>query len=244
LPDIGPKNQTPQEIAAEALEFVRARKRHQDPELEYLIAHAEGVVAGLESLGALTSPQATVWKRRIAELSAETDDQPVDPVTSAGLSRQEIGPPPPSRFVRLVAGPVEEKPLLDGRVRIVAVELFLDRVRVHWDIAPLPSFATVLGEDRDALDRDTEGLEPERRSLIRDSAFSQRLHYLVQFRISDDVGTEYQFRRGHATGGAHGEERFGSSDFTPAPPKNASEIVVQVRDAKFKVALSNRSAAE
>lgn len=240
MPDVGPRNQAAQEIAAGALEFVRARKRHRDPDFEYLIAHAEGVIAGLESLGALTSPQATVWKRRIAELSPETDDQPVDPATSAGLSRQEVGPSPPSRFVRLIAGPVEEKPLLDGRVRIVAVELFLDYVRLHWDIAPLPSFKTVMGEDLAALDRDTEGLEPERRSLIRDSTFSQRLHYLAQFRISDDVGTEYRLRRGHATGGAHGEETFGSSDFTPAPPENASEIVVEVREATFEVALSRQ----
>jgi len=83
-----------------------------------------------------------------------------------------------------------------------------------------------MGDDLAALNRDTEGLEPERRSLVRHSALSHWLHSLARFVASDDMGTDYKHRSGHATG-AQGEEMFGSNDFAPAPPTEASEFIVR-----------------
>lgn len=110
-------------------------------------------------------------------------------------------------------------------------ELFLDRVRVHWNIAPVPSFESIMGDDIAGLDRDTEGLEPERRSIVRDTAFHQRLSQMASFgpAITDDVGTVYRPSGGHASRAGLGEEWFGSRDFVPplqeAHPSSSSELV-------------------
>ena len=122
-------------------------------------------------------------------------------------------------------------------MRIVAVELLQDRVRVHWNLYPVPSHAALLGDDLRKLDQDTEGLAEPEREHERFVARAFRLHRLIQFAASDDVGTRYRHSRGGSSGSIERGEESGIADFQPAAPNEATSFVVRVQDAKFTIAI-------
>src|ERR1700694_2938712 len=112
-----------------------------------------------------------------------------------GIRLASVGPQPRTGFIRLVPGPRNAERLLDGFMRIVAVELFQDRARIHWNLSPLPSYEAMLAGDLATLDGYTEGQTERDREHQRSSARLTQLYGLVRFTASDDLGTKYRYSR-------------------------------------------------
>jgi len=221
-----------QEILASALQHVREMKTQRVANLSPYLAFAAGVITGLEDAGILTGPEAGEWKRKLDDIEAE----PAKRVRRGPRSKSR--PPQPNLgFIRLLPGPRDAEPFLDGFMRIVVVELLHDRVRVHWNLYPLPSHVALLGDDLRKLDQDTEGLAEQDREHQRFIARTHRLHRLIQFTASDDLGTKYRHSRGGSSGGIERGEESGIADFQPAVPNEATFFVVKVHDATFTISL-------
>ncbi len=221
-----------QATLASALQYAREMKAQRVANLRIYLAHAEGVVAGLEDTGALTGKEAGEWKKKVWVLADE-------PAKRSGRVRRPTSrlPKPITGFIRLIPGPHDPEPLLDGFMRIVATELFQDRVRIHWHLSPLPSHEAVLSDDLKELDGDTEGLDEDSREDQRFSARLIRLHRLLRFSASDDLGTKYRCFRGGSGGSVDRGELGGVADFLPGLPTDASSLVIGVHDAKFTIPL-------
>lgn len=219
-----------QETLASALQYAREMKAQDVAHLRIYLAHAEGVVAGLEGAGALTGKEAGEWKKKVWALV----DEPAKRSRRARRPTSKL-PTPISGFVRVIPGPQDPEPLLDGFMRIVATELFQDRVRIHWHLSPLPSHEAVLGDDLKELDGDTRGLEEDRREDQRSTARLFRLHRLLRFSASDDLGTKYRNFRGGSGGSVDRGELGGVADFLPGLPSEASSFVIRVHHARFTI---------
>jgi hypothetical protein len=222
-----------QETLASALQHVREMKAQRVADLGPYLAYAAGVVGGLEDAGILTAREAGEWKKKLDEIDAE-------PTKRAGRRpRPESRPAPPDLgFMKLVPGPRDPEPFLDGFMRIVAVELLQDRVRVHWNLYPVPSHSALLGDDLSKLDRDTEGLAEHEREHRRFVARTYRLHRLIQFTASDDLGTKYRHSRGGSSGSIERGEESGIADFQPAAANQAKFFIVKVHQTTFTIALA------
>jgi hypothetical protein len=221
-----------QATLASALQQVREMKTRRAPDLSLHLAFARGVVAGLEDADLLTGPEAGEWKKKLDDLEGEPTKRRRRRPGSKSRPRQAN-----LDFVKLVPGPRSAEPFLDGSMRIVAVELLPDRVRVHWNLYPLPSHSALLGDDLAKLDQDTEGLAERDREFQRFVARSQRLHRLIQFTASDDLGTRYRHSRGGSSGSIERGEESGITDFQPAAPDGATSFAVRVHEAKFTIPL-------
>ena len=221
-----------QETLASALQHVREMKTQRVADLRPYLAFAAGVIAGLEDSGILMGPEAGEWKKKLDDIGAEASKR------IRRRHRSKSRPPQPNLgFVKLVPGPSDPEPFLDGYIRVVAVELLQDRVRVHWNLYPLPSHFALLGDDLRKLDQDTEGLAERDREHQRFIARSYQLHRLIQFTASDDRGTKYRHSRGGSSGSIERGEESGIADFEPAAPNEATFFVVRVHDAKFTISL-------
>ena len=120
---------------------------------------------------------------------------------------------------------------------MVALERLQDRVRVHWNLYPLPSHLALLGDDLGKLDRDTEGLAEEDREHQRFIARTYRLHRLIQFTASDDLVIKFRHSRGGSSGSTERGEESGIALFQPAAANEAKFFVVKVHDAMFTISL-------
>jgi hypothetical protein len=190
--------------------------------------HADGVIFGLEEIGAITAAEGKAWRTRVWELQADSKRKP-HAVTNARRPRQV------SRVERVILGPPEAQPFLDGWLRIVAVELFPQFVRVHWNLGPTPSYEALLGDDLAEVDRDTEGLPGEERENQRYRARALRFYRLFQPTLSDDLGTKYRSPRARSAGPMERDEETGITDFTPSMPSEASSLEIKVLDCRIVV---------
>ena len=221
-----------QETLTSALQHVREMRAQRVADLPPHVAYAAGVVAGLEDAGILTGREAGEWKKKLDEISAEpTKRVRRRPKSTSRPPRPNLG------FIKLVPGPRDPEPFLDGFMRLVALELLRDRVRVHWNLYPLPSHSALLGDDLRKLDRDTEGLAEDAREHQRFMARTYRLLQLIEFTASDDLGTTYKQSRGGSSGSLERGEESGIADFQPAAANEAKFLVVKVHDAMFTIPL-------
>jgi hypothetical protein len=223
-------NEKTQVVLAAALAHVRDMRSAQSGDIPVRIAHASGVIAGLEDTGALTSAEAGQWKRRLDELTAETGafaDQPSEPRTD----KYRLGAP--AGFLRLIPGPFEA-PLFDSRLRVLVVELFEDRLYVYWHMTALPGAESTLGKDAAALNRDLEGLAKDTQDMEKQNAVRTRL-LTREFALSDDVGTKFRAIRGSA-GGVQ-DDQWGARVFVPAVPVGASTLRLEFHDAHLSIPL-------
>jgi hypothetical protein len=192
----------------------------------------------LRAVGALTQEETEDWNNR---LLVALGIQPLEPLptgsrgTVARAIRVSDAPPPlvivrpTPRFLRLMPARVPDVAIgFGGRLQILGVELYDTQVAVTWRLAPLPDPELQFKDQLAAHDLDSEGLpehvrEQSRRMLVqRLGRPGQRLS------LSDDAGTEYHHAGGSSGGGS--EERIGRSEFTPAVPNNASELLVHWQD--------------
>ena len=107
-------------------------------------------LAALKGVGAISDEEMAEWLNRMLIVVGE---KPLEPLPK-GVGRTRIinfggkrtqrphrppDPPPVSRFLGLVPVEVPDRPLeYGGRIQILGVELYSDKVSVNWRLAPLP----------------------------------------------------------------------------------------------------------
>jgi hypothetical protein len=209
------------EVVEVALDHVAAWLAEGKPEANLHMAHAEGVIAGLESVDQLTSAEATEFKRRLWSLAEERAGGPV-------IVR---GPPdpqlkiPPDRLQRVIAGPAATT-LLDGQLQLLAIESYSESVVLQWRIAPVPSLAALRAS----------APNPDAGNLETSSALWRRLGNLPrQAGLRDDAGTAY--RRLNASGHAGPGEFRQSWRFAPGLPGDATVLIATFDQVEVSVPL-------
>jgi hypothetical protein len=145
-------------------------------------------------------------------------------------------PPPESRFIGLVPVSEPDRPLdYGGRIQVLGVELYSDKLTVNWRLSPLPDYEAVFATELAEQEPDLEGLPEDYRRILRDKLI-HRLQMQRRFMtLADDLGTQYLSMGGGSSGG--GNERRGQTDFRPAVPENARKLNVRWDDMEFEVQL-------
>jgi len=152
-----------------------------------------------------------------------------------------VTPPPVqwdayARFIRMLPGPDDEFEIADSHFRILGLELYDKRMRIHWRIAPPHNVDELYADDARAHARDTEGLpNAEREQLYRRWRGHQQGRIWHELTVTDDAGTPYQ----HIGGGSSGfdNEIVGVQAVAPAPPDAAIVVTVHLRGAGFGIRL-------
>lgn len=205
-------------------------------------------LAALKGVGAISAEEMEEWTNRMLVALGE---EPLEPLPQgAGVSRARLinfggkprsaprppDPPPLARFLGLVPVNEPDRPLdYGGRVQVLGVELYSDKVSVNWRLAPLPDYEAVFAAELTEQEPDLDGLSDDFKKILRDKLV-QRLQMLRRFMaLADDVGTEYHSRGGGSGGG--GNERRGHSDFVPGVPAEAHRLSVLWDDMEFEVQL-------
>ena len=203
-------------------------------------------LAALKGVGAISDEERADWLNRMLVAVGE---EPLEPLPEgAGVRLISFGPkptrtrprppdpPPASRFLGLV--PVEEPDRAleyGGRVQILGVELYSDKVSVNWRIAPLPDPEALFAAELAEQEPDLEGLSDDFKKILRDKLIHRLQMQRRSLSLTDDVGTEFRSTGGGSGGG--GNERRGQSDFTPRVPAEARRLTVLWDEMKFEVAL-------
>jgi hypothetical protein len=204
-------------------------------------------IAALRAVGAVGPEEAEDWTNRMMVALGEEPLEPLESIPgvirvraiSFGQNGEPVppSPPPASRFLALVPANEPDRPLdYGGRVQILGVELYSDKVTVNWRLAPEPDYEAVFAVELSEQEDDLEGLPDLQRSHMRQQLV-HRLQMQRRFvRLSDDLGTEYQGRGGGSGGG--GNEKRGHTDFLPgAPPEARYLTVTWGDDLQFAVQL-------
>ncbi len=126
-----------------------------------------------------------------------------------------------SSFVRLIAGPWEA-PLFDGRLRIVALEVFGDRFVLYWHLFPVPTTDRPAGNevpDHRGATTDPGDVEPSDELLLWHARLVDRIE------VTDDVGTRFKANAGG--GGGSADERWGARVFFPGMNPAAKMLTVR-----------------
>jgi hypothetical protein len=203
-------------------------------------------LAALKGVGAISDEEMAEWLNRMLVAVGE---QPLEPLSKgAGVRLISFGrkrtqgpprppdPPPASRFLGLV--PVEEpdRPLeYGGRIQILGVELYSDKVSVNWRIAPLPDPEALFAAELAEQEPDLEGLSHDFKKILRDRLVQRLQMQRRSLNLTDDVGTEFRSTGGGSGGG--GNERRGHSDFAPRVPAEARRLTVLWDEMQFEVRL-------
>jgi hypothetical protein len=194
-------------------------------------------LAALQAVGAISKEETPDWTNRILVALGEEPLEALGPsiagvnvvriIAFGGSKRPERPPDPPpvSKFLALLPVDQPDRPLpYGGRVQILGVEIYSDKLTVNWRLAPEPDYELFFAEELAAQATDLQGLTEEHQKIMR----RQLLHRLRgphQFTsLSDDVETEY-VHRGGGSGGGGGEMR-GHSDFGPAVPEDAGQLSI------------------
>jgi hypothetical protein len=206
-------------------------------------------LSALEAVGAVSKEEDPDWTNRILVALGEEPLEPLEPsvpgvstarLISFGRAKAPQRPPDPapaSKFLALVPVNEPDRPLpYGGRLQILSVELYSDRLTVNWRLAPEPDYEAVYAEELAAQAGDLEGL-PEQHQKIMRQQLLHRLQGPKQFiSLSDDVGTGY-FQGGGGSSGGGGEKR-GHADFRPAVPEGVSQLSIVWDDLeRFEVQL-------
>jgi hypothetical protein len=230
-------DQNAQAHLAELISSARAGPHSGDPDAwkSRVFGDFNSALAGLRAVGAVNPEEAEDWTNR---LMVALGEEPLEPLESIpGVSRLRLisfgqnapprppSPPPASRFLALVPANEPDRPLdCGGRVQILGVELYSDKVTVNWRLAPEPDYEAVFAVELAEQEDDLQGLPELQRSHQR-----QRLVHRLQMqrtfvRLADDLGTAYHGRGGGSGGG--GNEKRGHTDFLPGVPSEARHLTV------------------
>lgn len=202
-------------------------------------------LAALKGVGAISDDEMAEWTNRMLVALGE---QPLEPSPTGTARLINFGgrpaqrpprppdPAPVSRFLGLIAVEEPDRPLAyGGRIQILGVELYSDKVSVNWRLAPLPDPEELFADELADQDPDLDGLSDDFKKILRDK-LTQRLQ--MQRRslgLNDDVGTEFRSTGGGSSGG--GNERRGHSDFVPGVPAEAKRLSVRWDEMEFDVPL-------
>jgi len=222
---------------AELISLARVGPRTGDPDAWKSSAFGgfRSALAALQAVGAVDPEEAEDWTNRMMVALGEEPLEPLEPVPGVSRARlitfrQSSPPRPPSRppisrFLGLVPANEPDRPLdYGGRLQILGVELYSDKVTVNWRLAPEPDYEVVFAADLAEQEEDMEGLPELQRTHLR-RRLIHRLQMQRDFlRLSDDLGTAYQTRGGGSGGG--GSEKRGHTDFSPGVPMEARHLTV------------------
>jgi hypothetical protein len=203
-------------------------------------------LAALKGVGAISDEDIEDWTNRMLVALGEEPLKALPEV--AGVKRMRLisfggkrptrppDPPPLSRFIALVPVDEPDRPLeYGGRIQILGVELYSDKVAVNWRLAPMPDYEAVFSEDLADQEPDLEGLSDDVKKILREKLV-HRLQMQKRFiSLVDDAGTGYRSTGGGSGGG--GNERRGHSDFAPGVPANARRLTVRWDEMAFDVHL-------
>jgi hypothetical protein len=206
-------------------------------------------LAALKGVGAIADEDMADWTNRMLVALGE---EPLEPLPEiAGVKRARLinfggkrpprppDPPPSSRFIALVPVAEPDRPLeYGGRIQILGVELYSDKVAVNWRLAPMPDYEAVFAAELAEQEPDLEGLSDDFKKILRNKLV-QRLQMQKRFiSLVDDVGTQYRPTGGGSGGG--GDERRGHSDFGPGVPALVRRLTVRWDEMDFPVDLPPR----
>jgi hypothetical protein len=122
-----------------------------------------------------------------------------------------------------------------GRIQILGVELYSDKVSVNWRLAPLPDPEALFAAELAAQEPDLEGLSDDFKRILRDKLIQRLQMQRRSLALTDDVGTEFRGSGGGSGGG--GNERRGHWDFAPGLPTDAKRLIVYWDQLEFVVPL-------
>jgi hypothetical protein len=202
-------------------------------------------LAALKGVGAISGEEMTDWTNRMLVVLGEKPLEPLPPGTARLInfggkrSRRAQRPPDPpaaSRFLGLVPVDEPDRPLgYGGRIQILGVELYSDKLSVNWRLAPLPDPEALFAAELAEQEPDLEGLSDDFKKILRDKLIQQLQMRRRSLTLADDVGTEYRGTGGGSGGG--GNERRGQSDFAPGLPAEAERLTVRWDQMDFAVPL-------
>jgi hypothetical protein len=205
-------------------------------------------LGAFQAVGLVSPEEVREWTNRMLVALGEEPLQPLPPGTSGALLISIGGkrpprplrppdPPPASVFLGLVPVNEPDRPLdYGGRVQILGVELYSDKVSVNWRLAPEPDYEVVFADELAEQEADLEEVPEAQRTHVRNRLI-HRLQMQRRFlALSDDVGTQYHGRGGGSSGG--GGEKRGHTGFTPRVPLEAKRLTVAWGDnMRFEVQL-------
>lgn len=202
-------------------------------------------LTALKGVGAISDEDMTDWTNRMLVVLGEKPLEPLPPGTgtliSFGGKRSQLpqrppDPPPVSRFLGLVPVDEPDRPLAHGgRIQILGVELYSDKVSVNWRLAPLPDPEALFAAELAEQEPDLEGLSDDFKKILRDKLIQRLQMQRRSLTLTDDVGTEFRQTGGGSGGG--GNERRGHSDFTPGLPPQTKAMTVRWDEMEFAVPL-------
>ena len=202
-------------------------------------------LAALKGVGAISDEEMTEWTNRMLVALGEQPLGPVPPGTARlinfggkgrGLAPRPPDPAPDSRFLGLVPVYQPDRPLeYGGRIQILGVELYSDKVSVNWRLAPLPDPEALFAGELAAQEPDVEGLSDDFKKILRDKLIQRLQMQRRSLTILDDVGTAYRMTGGGSGGG--GNERRGHSDFAPGVPATANRLTIGWDAEEFQVSM-------
>jgi hypothetical protein len=198
-------------------------------------------LAALKGVGAISDEEMADWTNRMLVVLGEKPLQPLPPGTgvrliSMGGKRppRPPDPPPLSRFLGLVPVDQPDRPLeYGGRIQILGVELYSDKVSVNWRLAPLPDPEALFADELAEQEPDLEGLSDDFKKILRDKLMERLRMQRRSLTVSDDVDTPYRPTGGGSGGG--GNERRGHRDFVPGIPPTAHRLTVRWDEMEFDV---------
>jgi hypothetical protein len=209
-------------------------------------------LAALKGVGAISDDEMADWTNRMLVVLGE---EPLEALRSGSARLINFGakgarrperppdPPPESRFLALVPAEEPDRPLEHGgRIQVLGVELYTNKVCVNWRLAPLPDPEALFAAELADQEPDLEGLPDDFKSILRDK-LTQRLQMQRRsLALFDDAATEFRSTGGGS--GGDGNERRGHSDFVPGVPTQATQLTVRWDDLDFTVSLpANRDSA-
>jgi hypothetical protein len=202
-------------------------------------------LAALKGVGAIEDGEMTDWTNRMLVALGKEPLEPLPPGTArlisfgtkgAPIPARPADPPPESRFLALVLVDEPDRPLAyGGRIQILGVELYSDKVSVNWRLAPLPDPEALFAAELSEQEPDLDGLSDDFKKILRDKLIQRLQMQRRSMTLSDDVGTEFWSTGGGSGGG--GNERRGHSDFLPGVPAGAKQLSVRWDELEFVVSL-------
>ena len=202
-------------------------------------------LSALKGVGAITDEERADWTNRMLVALGEQPLEPLPPGTARLINfggkrtqspRRPPDPPPVSRFLGLVPVSQPDRPLeYGGRIQILGVELYSDKVSVNWRLAPLPDPEALFADELAAQDPDLEGLSEDFKTILRDKLIQRLQMQRRSIALTDDVGTAFRSTGGGSGGG--GNERRGHSDFAPGLRREATRLKVHWDEMEFEVPL-------
>jgi hypothetical protein len=204
-------------------------------------------LGALVAVGAVSQDETADWSNRMLVALGHEPLEPLPSLPGSNSVRlvsfggqrppRPPDPPPASTFLGLVPVYEPDRPLAyGGRLQVLGVELYSDKITVNWRLAPEPDYEMVFASELAEQETDLEGLPESHRQHLRKQLI-QRLQMRRRFvRLGDDIGTEYVPRGGGTSGG--GNEKRGHTDFLPGVPEGVKQLAVTWDDdVRFDVQL-------